>query len=146
MEDLLDEVDQALRARGLSARHASIQVAGHGDFVRNLRRGSVDSLRKFRALCVLLGLEFYVGPPRDVGSVDRQRLLAAMDATDRVLREDVSLRELDLHRKAGVVAAVYDLLGDVSMVPDAPQVLVRIRRLIQASMGVARWRSEPPKR
>ncbi len=146
MDDLLIEVDRALRARGWSARRASIEAAGNPDYLRNMRRGSVATIERFRTLCEVLGLEFYVGAPRETGSVDRNRLLAALEATDRVLSEEAIPRELDLSDKARMVAAVYELLGDVAMAPDSPLVINRIRRLIQAAMGLARWLPEPTHR
>ena len=44
MDDLIDEVNRALRARGWSARHASRQIGGSPEFVRNLRRGHVGAI------------------------------------------------------------------------------------------------------
>ena len=44
MDDLIDEVNRALRARGWSAQHASRQLGGSPEFIRNLRRGCVASL------------------------------------------------------------------------------------------------------
>ena len=43
MDDLIEEVNRAIRARGWSARHASRQIGGSLEFVRNLRRGYVGS-------------------------------------------------------------------------------------------------------
>ena len=39
MDDLIDEVSRALRARGWSAQHASRQLGGSPEFIRNLRNG-----------------------------------------------------------------------------------------------------------
>ena len=64
MEDLLAAVNAALRARGWSARQASLEAVGSDQFIRNLRRGRVPPVDKLRALCDVLGLEFYIGPPR----------------------------------------------------------------------------------
>ena len=64
MEDILREIDAALERRGLSARAASIQADGAPEMIRDMRRGHVPSVERLRSLCEVLGLEFYVGPPR----------------------------------------------------------------------------------
>ena len=43
MDDLIEEVNRALRARGWSARRASRQIGGSPGFIRNLRRGYAPS-------------------------------------------------------------------------------------------------------
>ena len=58
------EIDAALERRGLSARAASIQADGAPEMIRDMRRGHVPSVERLRLLCEVLGLEFYVGPPR----------------------------------------------------------------------------------
>ena len=65
------------------------------------RRGRAG---KFRSLCTVLGLEFYVGPPRQVGVVDEQRLEAAVEATERALEEGDVPVDLDPRDKARVPA------------------------------------------
>ena len=94
--------------------------------MRNLRRGHVGSVEKFRTLCEALGLEFYVGPPRVVGEVDERRLEEAIAMIERVLLEsDFVLDPVD---KASVVAATYAFLGEErSLVTTA-----RVKRLIAA--------------
>lgn len=138
MDDLVEEVNRALRARGWSARHASMQAVGSPELVRDMRRGYVTSVAKFRTLCAVLGLEFYVGPPRATGLVDEHRLEAAVEATERALEEGDVAVELDPRDKARVVAAVYGLLGDVDAPADRPPVLTRVRRVIQAMTGARR--------
>ena len=64
MEDLLELVNSALRERRWSARQASIEAVGNDQLIRNMRRGQVPSVEKFRSLCRVLGLEFYVGVTR----------------------------------------------------------------------------------
>ena len=63
-KDLLKIINKALDKQGISARQASILATGMPDLVRNLRRGRVPSVERFRALCDVLNLEFYVGPMR----------------------------------------------------------------------------------
>lgn len=65
-EDLLVLVEHRLRALGMSAAAASTRAVGNHYLIRNIQRRrrwpSVDNLI---SLCRVLGLEFYVGPPRD---------------------------------------------------------------------------------
>ena len=125
MDDLVEEVNRALRVSGWSARRASLEAVGSPELIRDLRRGYVTSVDKFRTLCAVLGLEFYVGPPRQIGVVDEQRLEAAVEATERALGEGDVPVDLDPRDKARVVASVYGLLGDVDTPADRPPVLTR---------------------
>ena len=101
MEDLIAEVNRALRARGWSAQHASRQLGGSPEFIRNLRRGYFTSLEKFRNLCEILELEFYVGPKREPGAVDERRLEHSIAILERVLAESDFV--LDPEDKASAV-------------------------------------------
>ena len=129
MEDLIEEVNRALRARGWSAQHASRQIGGSPEFIRNLRRGYVSSLEKFRTLCEVLELEFYVGPRRVVGSVDERRLEEAIATFEQVLAESHVV--LDPEDKASTVAAVYAFIGETR----SPATITRVKRLIRAMTG-----------
>ena len=129
MEDLIEEVNRALRARGWSARHASRQIGGSPEFIRNLRRGYVSSLEKFRTLCEVLELEFYVGPRREVGAVDERRLEAAVATVEHALAETHFV--LDPEDKASVVGAVYSFIGEAR----SPATTARVKRLIGAMTG-----------
>ena len=64
VEDILREIDAALERRGISARAASMRAQGAPEMIRDMRRGHVPSVERLRSLCEVLGLEFYVGPPR----------------------------------------------------------------------------------
>lgn len=64
VDDILREIDAALERRGISARAASIRAQGAPEMIRDMRRGHVPSVERLRSLCEVLGLEFYVGPPR----------------------------------------------------------------------------------
>ena len=87
MDDLLEIINAALRARGWSAQHASTEAVASPDYVRDLRRGRLVQVEKFRRLCEALGLEFYVGPRRRFASLDERRLEVAVDTTVRAARE-----------------------------------------------------------
>ena len=131
MDDLIDEINRALRARGWSAQYASRQIGGSPEFIRNLRRGNVGSIEKFRTLCEVLNLEFYVGPRRKTGLVDERRLEQAIATLERVLLESGFV--LDPEDKASVVAAIYGFVGDEQ--ERSPATITRVKRLIAAMTG-----------
>ena len=83
MDDILREIDDALRRHGISARAASIRAHGSPELIRDMRRGHVPSVERLRSLCEALGLEFYVGRPREREGGDGAGL------------PDVSLRALE---------------------------------------------------
>ena len=131
MDDLIDEINRALLARGWSAQYASRQLGGSPEFIRNLRRGNVGSIEKFRTLCEVLDLEFYVGPRRKTGLVDERRLEQAIATLERVLVESDFV--LDPEDKASVVAAVYGFIGEEQ--ERSPATTARVMRLIAAMTG-----------
>ncbi len=136
MDDLIAEVNRALRARGWSAQHASRQLGGSPEFIRNLRRGYFTSLAKFRNLCEILELEFYVGPKREPGAIDERRLEQAIATLERVLVESDFV--LDPEDKASAVAALYAFnLDDPS-----PATTTRVKRILSAMTGGRRGSGE----
>ena len=131
MDDLIEEVNRALLARGWSAQYASRQLGGSPEFIRNLRRGNVGSIEKFRTLCEVLDLEFYVGPRRKTGLVDERRLEQAIATLEHVLLESDFV--LDPDDKASVVAAIYGFVGEEQ--ERSPATITRVKRLIAAMTG-----------
>ena len=83
VDDILREIDEALRRHGISARAASMRAHGSPELIRDMRRGHVPSVERLRSLCEALGLEFYVGRPRGLEGEDGAGL------------PDVSLRSLE---------------------------------------------------
>ena len=136
MDDLIDEVNRALRARGWSAQHASRQLGGSPEFIRNLRRGYVTSLGKFRSLCEILELEFYVGPRREPEAIDERRLEQAIATLERVLLDSDYV--LDPEDKASVVAAVYTFIGE----QPSPATTARVKRILAAMTAGRRGAGE----
>ena len=111
MEDLLAEIERAVRMRGWSARQASMMAVGTPELIRDMRRGRVPSVERFRALCEVLGVEFYVGPPRDkVRLWDLRRLERAIQVTESVLT--ATERNVTHEQKAQVVSAIYHIIGE----------------------------------
>lgn len=111
MEDLLAVIERAVRTRGWSARQSSMMAVGTPELIRDMRRGRVPSVERFRALCEVLGLEFYVGPPRvNVGLRDLRRLERAIMNTEDVLAS--TQRNVTIEQKAQVVSAVYHFIGE----------------------------------
>lgn len=58
-------VNEALKTSGMSARSVSKDVVGHDGLVRDIRAGRIPSADKLEALFEAIGLEFYLGPPRE---------------------------------------------------------------------------------
>ena len=133
MRELLTTIEQAVRERGWSARQASMEAVGSPELISNMRRGRVPSVDRFRALCRVLGLEFYVGRPREAVEVDEQRLELALEAAERGLSMS-SGREMDFPDKARLIAAVYQLIGKERGPADA----ARVRRVIGMVAGTGR--------
>ena len=135
MGDLLDVIEAALAERRWSARQASIEAVGSAHLVARMRRGQDTSVSRLRALCDVLGLEFYVGKPRIVGGVDLDvaRLALALEAVVDGF-PDVD-RRLGAHDRAQLLAAVYAVIDP----RDAPASAGRVRALIALArrFGVA---------
>ena len=62
-----DALLEALAQSGRSGREVSIDAVGHESAIRSLKRGLDLRVSTIQALCRVLGLEFYVGPPRETG-------------------------------------------------------------------------------
>ena len=125
MEDLMTTINRALRARGCSARQASLE-AGSPELIRNLRRGRMPSVERLQVLCEVLELEFYIGPAREAGAIDERRLREAVASTERTLGARGIALEPDA--KADAVAAIYDLLDRER----SPATAARVEQLIEA--------------
>ena len=141
MEDLLREIERAVKARGWSARQASLMAAGTPELIREMRRGRVPSVERFRSLCRVLDLEFYVGPPRVERPVDSERLERALETTERALTS--TGRTMGLTDKARVVSTVYDLIGEGRGRANAGRVVSLIETLVK---GQAKERSATAER
>lgn len=113
MQDLLEEIERAVRRRGWSARQASIRAVGTPELIRDMRRGRVPSVERFRALCEVLDLEFYVGRPRIAGLLNQRPLEEAIEIAENALAAaGMKVRPAD---KAGLVYVLYaQLLRDAS--------------------------------
>ena len=141
MEDLTTTINRALRARGCSARQASLE-AGSPELIRNIRRGRMPSVERLQLLCEVLELEFYIGPAREAGAIDERRLREAVTSTERTL--GARGIALEPEAKADAIAAIYDLLDRKR----APATAARVEQLIEALSGGARHElaAEPPER
>ena len=128
MEAVLEEIEQALRTRGMSARQASIEAVGNDAFVKRMRSGQVPTTERLAALCEVLELEFYVGPPRDAAPVDEERLGSAVQTAVRAL--DVKAEDVGAEDLARLVVAVYGLIGREGSANAA-----RVRELVRIVRG-----------
>ena len=135
MRELLELIDEVLAERRWSARQASIEAVGTPNVIMNMRRGRVPSIHRLRALCDVLGLEFYIGRPRTVrgAAFDVERLALALDAVAAGFPD--ADRRLSVHDRAQLMVAVYALLGE----GDASASAERVRELIAIArrFGVA---------
>ena len=129
MHDLLNEIEHALRARGWSARQASLAAVGTPELIRDMRRGRVPSVERVRALCAVLDLEFYIGPLRPSPAVDRFRLERALGVAERGL--EMKGRVMNHAEKARFVSAIYALIGEESETENAESIV----HLIEALSG-----------
>ena len=86
---LLAIIEQALEDKGISAREASMRAVGTPELIRNMRRGSIPSVERFRALCDVLELEFYIGPVRS-HKFAKTPALGKRDAMYNMLQEIIS--------------------------------------------------------
>jgi hypothetical protein len=93
---LRQAVDQALLARNLSARRASLDVVGHDGLIRDIRAGRIPSADRVAALFNYLGLEAYFGPRR----------AAPIAATQAVANSDP-----DDHAPAGFITVPWAEVG-----------------------------------
>ena len=109
MEDVLAEIEQALREQGMSARQASIEAVGNDAFVKRLRRGQVPTVERLVSLCEVLDLEFYVGRRREPGPVDEHRLGLALETAIRAL--EAAGKEVTVAPTVRIVVALYGLIG-----------------------------------
>ena len=134
--DLIAEVKRALRARGWSAQYASRPLGGSPEFIRNLRRGYITSIEKFRNLCEVLDLEFYVGPKRELGAVDERRLEQAIATFERALLGTGYVR--DPEDKARTLAALYALDLD----QHSPASAAQVKTILAAMTGGRRGSGE----
>ena len=111
MRDVLDLIDEVLAERGWSARQVSIEAIGSPNLISNLRRGQVPSVPRLRALCEVLGLEFYVGRRRSLGhgQFDVARLALALEALGVGFPDS---ERLLVHDRAQLLVAVYELIDE----------------------------------
>lgn len=57
-------IQQALKNKGISESKASELAVGNKSAIKNIRGGQSPTIRQFEKLAHVLGLEFYIGPPR----------------------------------------------------------------------------------
>ena len=134
VKDLIKLIDAALLERGWSARQASIEATGSAHLVARMRRGQEPGVRRLKALCEVLGLEFYIGPPRTVGRVDLDvgRLALALEA---VVAGFPDIERIPMRDRAQLITAVYGNIDE----RDAEASAVRVRELVAIArrFGVA---------
>lgn len=70
-EQILKAIKAQLKSKGLSAAEASERAVGNQYLIANMGRDryGMPTTESLMALCDVLGLDFYIGLPRDVGAV-----------------------------------------------------------------------------
>ena len=129
---------EALKKSGRSAREVSLAAVGHESAIRSIKRGLDLRVSTAEALCRELDLEFYIGPPRPPAPpenlnnppvhsdnpIDKALLKTAIETCERGL--DEIDRELEAGKKAEMVLAIYDLLGDNESSTDNKNNIVKL--------------------
>lgn len=125
-----DTLLEALAQSGRSGREVSFDAVGHESAIRSLKRGLDLRVSTIQALCRVLGLEFYVGPPRETGESPSQSETDApseMPGGEAVLPADFAgestLSRAD-RRLLGYIETVLSALDD----PDFRAALVSLTR------------------
>ena len=136
MDSLVAEINRALRARGWSARQASLEAVDSPELIRDMRRGRLPSVERLRALCDVLDFEFYIGPRRPAAIIDERRLEDALEAAERTLKTNTI--DLAPREKARAVAAIYELLDRER----EPATAARMKRLIEVLSSAGHQRAE----
>ena len=68
-DQLVALIKDRCRRRNLTEAEFSQAVAGHGTVIADIRRGRTPSAKRLEKICEVLGLDFYVGPPREAESI-----------------------------------------------------------------------------
>ena len=79
--EFVARIRETLAARGLSARAAALQSGLPIRAMQGVLEGHSPSLGRAAEICVALGLEFYVGPPRGSGTSDAPSQIPGPDPT-----------------------------------------------------------------
>ncbi len=65
MKSFADLLDEELKRRGVSPIRKALDAGLNRDAIRSVLRGRVPSVDRAAEICDALGLEFYIGPPRN---------------------------------------------------------------------------------
>ena len=112
LEDFAALVRQRLNEAGVSQHRAALAHGLPADAIRSVLRGHPPGLERTAKICEALGLEFYIGPPRDreapAAGADaiREAAEAISQAADRAKEAAVVITSLQSRPKAN------DIEGD----------------------------------
>ena len=124
-DEIYTLVEERRAALGLSQAEVELRAfgkAGNGS-VQNLRRGKAPGIEKLSALLESLGLEMYIGPPRDKVNRSNHETIALIHEFAFVDRFDIKLSagpgaNGDNARKLAPVAFRREWLSENGLKPD----------------------------
>ncbi len=124
-QGLRQAVDQALLARNLSARRASLDVVGHDGLIRDIRAGRIPSADRVAALFNYLGLEAYFGPRR-AAPVVAPKAFGNADPDDQAPAGFITVPWAEIGARPGSAPIAFSRhwVADHKLVPDFLQAAI----------------------
>ena len=110
--DFLDTILEAANKDSRSEREISRMATGQSSALSMIKTGRVPSVKRTRALCEALGLEFYVGPPRDQVGKSVQRVSGQLASAKEELESTLRKAAEVLDRLQAQAKATADALVD----------------------------------
>ena len=107
--DLVGLIEEGCRRLNLTETELSQAVVGHNTLVSDMRRGRSPSVKRLEKVCEALGLEFYVGPPRELDLERAAQGINEARARWREERAQDALRNLVAKLLEEIVALRQDL-------------------------------------
>ena len=102
-DQLVALIKDRCRRRNLTEAEFSQAVAGHGTVIADIRRGRTPSAKRLEKICEVLGLDFYVGPPREAESIPPKIAEALGLSTDAATVEE-ALKAIEARREPEISA------------------------------------------
>ena len=115
-DQLVATIEDRCRELGLSESEFSRAVAGHNTVLIDIRRGKSPTAKRLRKISEVLGLEFYLGPPRgmtdDPTLVRREGATGVADKRESVNAELKKVINLHFQEHVKLDDRTADILAD----------------------------------